>query len=87
MFQNSTLDFCIESFLTENGSTIVPIFDPEFGKFKTKLECLKIPVSRLSNLKSKPYLVSHTGTYLKPGLNPMASKKIALKMRLINWES
>jgi hypothetical protein len=54
--QNSSFGFCIESFVTENGSTTVPIFDPSTGKFKSQLECVSIPVSLLDQMESKKYL-------------------------------
>ena len=42
--------------MTENKSSIVPIFNPETGKFKTKVNCVDIEISQLEGLRSKEYL-------------------------------
>jgi hypothetical protein len=43
--------------MTANSSSIVPIFNPETGKFKTRLNCVTIPVHKLDGFRSKKYLV------------------------------
>ena len=34
----------------------MPVFNPDTGKFKTRLRCVSIPVPELKGLKSKDYL-------------------------------
>ena len=55
-FQNSTLDFCVESFIPENDIIKVPTFDENFEKFRTKFSCISIPTKNLDNFDSHAYL-------------------------------
>ena len=59
LLQNSTLDFCVESFIPESDLLRVPVYDADLEKFKTTFRCIFIDAELLENFDSQDFLRKH----------------------------
>ena len=56
---DSSLGFCVESFIPESDVLRVPTYDATLEKFRTKFRCITVEVDQLKGFDSETYLRLH----------------------------